>query len=142
MEKLLKKLIEKGWKPRGFEKIYNFWIENWYTVLDTKKATYISFATSCVFREDYWEEQEMDYVSYTFRELVSKESWLRQFVCQNDMVDKKKIWIYYEMFLEENWIDAKNYRPFSLVERLIIESALCDEDKLEDFLLNNINADE
>lgn len=115
LEQLLNSLIEKGWKPFG------------------KK-----YKTVC--REpNEWHSYMFDHDVYFRREIASKESWLWQFVCQNDMVDKKKIWIYYEMFLEENWIDAKNYRPFSLVERLIIESALCDEDKLEDFLLSNIN---
>lgn len=88
MEKLLNKLIEKGWRPRWFEKVYNFWIKNWYTVLDTKKANYISFATSCVFREDYWEEQKMDYVSYTYRELV--RSLLRYYRWIEDEIAEKR----------------------------------------------------
>ena len=87
----------------------------------------------------YWKSiAELTETEKNVRLLTSLSSWLWQFVCKNDMVDKKKIWIYYEMFLEENWIDAKNYRPFSLVERVIIESSLKDESELEDFLLSNI----
>ena len=127
MEELLNKLIEKGWRPFGIKS------DNicFYCLKGNKIViSYYDFDTE-------WECNHED-KRCSYRELVSMESWLRQFVCQNNMVDKKKIWIFYEMFLEENWIDAKNYRPFSLVERLIIESALCDEDKLEDFLLSNI----
>lgn len=133
MEELLNKLIEKGWKPRWFEKIYNFWIKNWYTVLNTKKANYISFATSCVFREDYWEEQEMDYVSYTYRELVSKESWLWQFVCENGMV-KMKEWFYWQNIFP---LDSQEY-DYCDYQYWLIESALCNEEALEKFLLDNI----
>ena len=118
LEQLLNSLIEKGWKPRGWDIDFKFeYIDSFHIRLDN--GAY------------YW-------WTYKIRDLVSKESWLWQFVCKNDMVDKKKIWIYYEMFLEENWIDAKNYRPFSLVERVIIESSLKDESELEDFLLSNI----
>lgn len=133
MEELLNKLIEKGWKPFGI------------TCTDFIKGTGLEWIPSYCFNPHphmwfaWWTRK---YHRPSLRQIVSMESWLRQFVCNNDMVDKKKIWIYYEMFLEENWIDAKNYRPFSLVERLIIESALCDEDKLEEFLLNSISLHE
>lgn len=135
LEELLNKLIEKGWKPRWFEKVYNFWIKNWYTVLNTKKANYISFATSCVFREDYWEEQKMDYVSYTYRELVSKESWLWQFVCENGMV--RNTYLAYCKHLDKYADDEQWYYTRDYQYRLI-ESALKDESELEEFLLSNI----
>lgn len=91
MEELLNKRIDEWWKPRWFGKVYNFWIENWHTVLNTKKANYISFATRCVFREDYGEEQEMDYVSYTYRELVSKESWLIQWLMNKEKINQDEL---------------------------------------------------
>lgn len=129
LEQLLNSLIEKGWKP-NWKECSHFIMQHDADVLDWK-VIYTAV------RKDKW----VFNIHYTLRDLVGKESWLWQFVCENDMVDKKKIWIYYEMFLEENWIDAKNYRPFSLVERLIIESALKDESELEDFLLNSIKID-
>ena len=124
MESILNKLIEMGWKPFGI------------TCTDFIKGTWLEWIPSYCFNPHphmwfaWWTRK---YHRPSLRQIVSKESWLWQFVCQNDMVDKKKIWIYYEMFLEENWIDAKNYRPFSLVERLIMESSLKDESELEDF---------
>lgn len=127
MERLLNKLIKKGWKPRNKDYLVRLYVKYWDIQLRRG--------------ESYAPTEEKRWAIMSKRELVSMESWLRQFVCQNDMVDKKKIWMFYEMFLEENWMDAKDYRPFSLVERLIIESALCDEDKLEEYLLSNIKVD-
>lgn len=133
MEELLSKLIERGWKP--------YWIDK----DDIEVCSYEKNRKNVSIWYMNWvspSEWDYDRLFMSLRELTSRDSWLWQFVCKNDMVDKKKIWIYYEMFLEENWIDAKNYRPFSLVERLIIESALKDESGLEDFLLSSIKTDE
>jgi len=129
LEQLLNSLIEKGWKPRwhndfvSFDKVdvYHFLADRW----------------------DYYTW------NYNIREFVSKESWLWQFVCENGMVGrwdwitkKKKVkdtdswsWdevIYYSVIWSYNETDYQ-YR--------VIESALCDEDKLEEFLLSNIKVD-
>lgn len=137
MEELLNKLIEKGWKPfdvdvkikraKCFHSVHFIvrWLVNF--VLD-------GYAEATV----------------PLRELVSKESWLWQFVCDR----------------EHRFIDKKNYDRVSLDKRLknpyvdydgvnteyeritvleyeyrLIESALCDEDKLEQFLLENIKVE-
>ena len=111
MEELLNKLIEKGWKPFGYKGM---------------KATV----------NIYWEirfEREWHFFIETFRTLTSKESWLWQFVCENGMVRKKRCWNSWE------WENVcYNYQDY---EYWLICSALCDEYKLEDFLLNNIKID-
>ena len=123
MEELLNKLIEKGRKPREEDvKVLN-------TGVNTFNERVVRFKTNKGWFKSWW---------WTYRELVSKESWLWRFVAYKKMVDKEKIWRYYEMILDDNWIDAKDYRPFWLEERLIIESALIDESELEGFLLSNI----
>jgi len=68
---------------------------------------------------------------YPIRFLVSKESWLWQFVCENDLYPP---YIKHRWFrdLPTNWLQIHDYRYW------VIESALCDENKLEDFLLSNI----
>jgi hypothetical protein len=71
---------------------------------------------------------------YSLRDLVSKESWLWQFVCENRLqpTNKSGGWDYGDWF---TWWTCMAY------EYRLIESALCDEDKLEEFLLNSIKLD-
>jgi hypothetical protein len=71
----------------------------------------------------------------SFRELVSKWSWLWQFVCENKLYNWQVfVWLTNtEGFHDEFWDSDYQFR--------LIESALCDEDKLEDFLLNSIKLD-
>lgn len=115
MEKLLNKLIEKGWKPRNIE------------CTGVKSTDYcLEFYTKAI-----------GWISKDERHLVSKESWLWQFVCENEMVehiDKDRRhhneWNLKDMVYFD---DEYEYR--------IIESALCDEDKLEQFLLENIKVE-
>ena len=115
MEELLNKLIKKWWEPywwKNIKKVTNEW---WFCsfIRDSKKG----FG---------W----MSEISH--RELVSKESWLWQFVCENGMVKDENL-KYTENDLFNYYQDNYHYR--------IIASALCDEDKLEDFLLKNIKVD-
>jgi hypothetical protein len=77
---------------------------------------------------------------YSLRDLVSKESWLWQFVCENGMVKKNK-WI--GRFKEH--LDTRDWEPkedwefdMGCAEYYIIESSLKDESELEDFLLQSI----
>ena len=82
---------------------------------------------------------------WNFRELVSKESWLWQFVCENGMV--KKEWEYRAKRRHLHWWehDEDVYHDISYTkndyEYYIIESSLKDESELEDFLLNSIKLD-
>jgi len=109
LEKLLNKLIEKGWRPFGF------------IVQNIRKWPYDSryyFFENCA----GWK---------SLRELVSKESWLWQFVCQNDLYPP---YIQHRWFRDrpENWLQIHDYRYW------LIESALRGELELERFLLDNI----
>lgn len=116
LEQLLNSLIEKGWKPR--------WLNiMWKIVIDYD----IEFAFDIYDSLQKWH--------WNFRELVSKESWLWQFVCENMLINKK--WFYWDEYcIAEHCEYTPKYYKFRL-----IESALCDEDKLEDFLLNSIKLD-
>ena len=118
MEKLLNKLIEKGWKPR-WEKV-NKVIKTW---IDEFGDGYVLFDGELNWYKQRW---------CNMTELVSKWSWLWQFVCENGMVKDENL-KYTENDLFNYYQDNYHYR--------IIASALCDEDKLEEFLLNSIKLD-
>jgi hypothetical protein len=117
MEELLNKLIEKGWKPfgRNYERYEHWCLIHEFT---TKDWVY-----------SYWQYPT------TLREFCAKESWLWQFVCKNKLV-KPQVYAWY-FYREWMWKEVcKEDYEFRL-----IESALCDEDKLEEFLLNSIKLD-
>ena len=138
MKELLNKLIEKGWKPRGkYEMEYQYmlwWKERWFYDLYFIRWHYLVRVP----------------IKHSLRELVSKLSWLWQFVCENVMVDwhkydsktyevrienrikRREIWPEGDVHTNEIW------RPRHSAEYRLIESALCDEDKLEDFILDNV----
>lgn len=103
LEQLLNMLIQRGWKPFG---------KGW---LNLRKLSGI---------HQWWlllhEPSTRVADNYSLRDIVSKSSWLWQFVCENGMVDMKK-----------------NKRP----AYRLIESSLKDESELEDFLLQNIKVD-
>ena len=114
MEKLLNKLIEKGWRPRWNyrDNAQIFWDDSMFVFfnhdLDTTKS---------------------------LRELVSMESWLWQFVCENKFVKTKDRKVRY---MYEDLERTQNYFSWYWYEYRLIESALKDEDDLEKFLLDNI----
>lgn len=123
LEELLNKLIEKGWKPFGKE--------------------YERYAHWCLiykYKENHGVFSIWQYPT-TYRELVSKESGLWQFVCKNGMEcglyisdDRTKNYDAYHNESDDTYSwDDYQYR--------LIESALCDENKLEQFLLQNIKVE-
>ena len=113
LEQLLNSLIEKGWKPRGSEEWK--WIPYTFNALKNNKKSQYQF----------------------LRNLTSKESWLWQFVCENGMIKT-----YMNIEHESRRHSEKNHKPVWAFDNqsyyYLIESALCDEDKLEDFILDNI----
>ena len=121
LEQLLDSLIEKGWKPFWYNTIDNILIE-WDNYKFISRGCY-SFITN-------------------IRLLVSKESWLWQFVCENGMIRNEK--------LTHNWVsqvewgldvDCKRKTTPKDYEYRLIEASLKDESELEDFLLSNIKLD-
>lgn len=130
MEELLNKLIKKGWKPFNVDcewtdvEVLNRLNDNRYIPEHSK----IIFKT-----ETHWHVFDCN-----IRDLVSKSSWLWQFVCENGMVK------------ENNDVRIKKYRwdnecdtncCYDDYEYRLIESSLKDESELEDFLLSNIKVD-
>jgi len=86
----------------------------------------------------YWKNlAELSETEKHVRLLTSASSWLWQFVCENGMVDKQKEEILIEFYDNLRWRTNVVYDDV-MYEYRVIESALCDEDKLESFILENI----
>ena len=130
LEKLLNILCEKGWKPFGESRINEI----------NRAEQYVWNWNWCC-----WGSKDAIQRRKSTRQLVSKESGLWQFVCEmsaynNYNKEKWKVLTWkkfeddkYQINWYSNWwwyIQDYEYR--------LIESALCDEDKLEEFLLSNI----
>lgn len=123
MEELLNKLIEKGWKPFPNEWIdcYDFKFSNrWHDLM-------------CCSSDD--DDEYTHNYTYSWRDIVSKDSWLWQFVCENKLIKNPDK--YWKRYRELTISDGIVYMSWEYEYR-IIESALKDESKLEDFLLRNI----
>ena len=129
MEELLNKLIQRWWKP--------FWDNAIKIGYDWMETRYWYWAISYLYRDSYidddWDEVEYEEWrrQFNLRELVSKESWLWQFVCQNELYPP---YIQHRWFRDrpENWLQIHDYRYW------LIESALRGALELERFLLDNI----
>jgi len=124
MEELLNKLIRKGWNPFG-----------WYKHSTPRESCNV-YWRYITFHCNDWDYDYPDYKSqdYNIRELVSKESWLWQFVYDNWYNQEKKEYRewYTKYNMKAEYWDTNDY------EYYIIESALCNEEDLEQFLLDNI----
>ena len=112
LEQLLNSLVDKGRKPRGLTPMWKIEVD--YDI-------YFAF--------DVYDSLQCWHFSP--RSLVSKESWLWQFVCENELYPP---YIQHRWFrdLSTNWLQIHDYRYW------VIESSLKDESELEEFLLDNI----
>ena len=127
LEQLLNSLIEKGWKPFGFEaKEYKI------SIFNIRSITLQLYHTK---------HPTQEWIGYSIRNITSKESWLWQFVCENGMISKhiEKICINpynNDGRLKHEEYDYKDYQYWIMI------CSLKDESELENFLLQNIKIDE
>ena len=124
LEQLLNSLIEKGWKPR-WEKV-NKVIKTW---IDEFENLYVLFDWELNWYYQRW---------WSMTELVSKWSWLWQFVCENGYNQYKKE---YRRWYTKHNTKAEYWDEWDY-EYYLIESSLKKDGELEDFLLSNIKIDE
>ena len=80
----------------------------------------------------------MDSELFDLRQLTSKESWLWQFVCENKLRNPIGWDYHWKQWLPEEMFDEENDYSCDSPEYRIIESALKDEDELDNFLIDNI----
>lgn len=137
MEELLNKLIEKGWKPMWHKPLTDEIKKKVKVERYNRKPMSIVIKNGRKYADDY----------YSLREIVSKESGLWQFVCENKMVElDTESWDndgYYRCYYNCDGYPKDYYFD---VERddyrfRLLESSLKDESELEDFLLQNIKVD-
>lgn len=135
LEQLLNSLIEKGWLPRNKKPVN---VNN--KIKSQTYCKYFSKYTILFHREDTSEEdikrpRKSD--EHSLRELVSKESWLWQFVCENGMIENPREDFRWTNDFQLDYIEF-NETDF---QYWLMESSLKDESELEDFLLSNIKVD-
>ena len=127
LEQLLKKLLELWWKPNWKE--YN----HIHAEANRIMSDFWTFYRFCNYVEDGSINRCLN---LKLRELVSVNSLLWQFVCENGMVeDIDCAYCKYIQNDEEKWYETKS----NDYEYRLIESSLKDESELEDFLLNSIS---
>lgn len=122
IEKLIYKLIELWWKPFWFHE----W-KYWYNAIEYSNNRLI-----LSFGEGAWKFVR----AYSLRNISSIDSWLWQFVCENGMTEKKIE--YWEKFTWTQMLRYTDDYVWSMYQYYLLESALKDENELEEFLLNNI----
>ena len=129
MEELLNKLIKKWWKPFNVNCAWT----NVEVINRLRDNQYLPEHTKIIFKtENHWHVFDCN-----IRALVSKSSWLWQFVCENGM-RPKRVWYDEHYWQRDNHTNWRWMVMESDPEYRIIESALKDEEDLERFLLDNI----
>ena len=132
LEKLLNKLIEKWWEPRWLEKRMISYIKI-YEKLHWSYLIYIDFWEH---RSEYWSCWKY----YSLNDLCSLDSWIRQFVCENNLypfVEYEYEYNLYENYTTHNWWHHiwKGYHYDKPEYRSMLSSI---QESKEKFLLSNI----
>ena len=125
MKKDINKLINKL-----MNKIIKLWWVPWWIY------TSLIVGMELVRCEEYTWSSRNRWCSY--RELVSKESWLRQFCVKNDFIDYSKVRAYWISFAPLEIQSAGEMQNYDNIHRLLWDCASLDEDMLADFILNVI----
>jgi hypothetical protein len=113
---LFKELMKRGWKVYWeYDELMSYWQTRW--------------------KRDFWFWVLWE-TKYSLRELVSKESGLWQFVCENKLVKEDCSSIELYIISEWYWIITDSYYQFWLMM-----CSLKDESELEKFLLDNIEVE-
>ena len=111
LEKLLNSLVQRGRKPWGVK-------TNFYWIEQGKSLTL-----------------DPPYYSRTFRELVSLESGLWAFICENNLYKSDDNMLHW---IKHQWSRLTTTARKSYPEYRLLESALIPEKELAKFLIDNI----
>ena len=123
------------------KELLNILIKRWRVPFGDKRITNVSWKMQYVWTYNWVFRSNHNVVQFwkSTREIVSKESWLWQFVCENGMIKEGHK---HERILDptfwEWWADCKRQEHDWNYWYRLIESSLKDESELEDFLLSNI----
>ena len=129
-------------------KLLNDLLRMWWKPFNRDKTLHINCYDKCKWLNYKWIHLDgwfMNEESRTLRELVSIDSWLWQFVCENGMIPYDEDWYTWYERTKDYYDDFENSNSKMLdlaidnrYEYRLIESSLKDESELEDFLLQNI----
>jgi len=136
---------EKADLEQLLSKLLNDLVRMWWKPFNRDKTLHIDCYDKCKWLNYKWVHLDgwfMNEENRTLRELVSIDSWLWQFVCENGMVDKQHWYIeelkWWKADDDEEWHDNWEERYSTEYQFRLIESSLKDESELEDFLLQSI----
>ena len=122
LENLLNSLIQRGRKPKDRETV-SIKLDKEFTKSEGKTVFY------CGCRDWFWFYADL-------RWLVSLESWLWQFVCENELYKEDDCWEWRFTFDGVRFFYYKSIPKFRL-----LESALIPEEELGKFLIDNIKVE-
>lgn len=130
LEEFLNMLIKKGRKPFNVDCDWT----NVEVINRLNDNRYIPEHSEIIFQTD----THRHVFDCNIRDLVSKSSWLWQFVCENGMINIP----WYKNIIRQ-WVDTKRHKYYGKDYRYwLCESSLKDESELEDFLLSNIKVND
>ncbi len=121
LAELLNKLLNKWWKPRNRE-----------------KTLHIDCYDKCKWLNYKWVHLDgwfMNEESRTLRELIARDSWLWQFVCEKELIFIPEWEIPH---VERNYIFDYEWYDISDFQYWLMVWALLKEDEIEQFLIDNI----
>ena len=122
LENLLNSLIQRGRKPKDRETV-SIKLDQEFTKSEWKTVFY------CNCKDWFWFYADL-------RWLVSLESWLWQFVCENELYKEDDCWEWRFTFDGVRFFYYKSIPKFRL-----LESALIPEEELGKFLIDNIKVE-
>ena len=135
---------EKSDLEQLLSKLLNDLLRMWWKPFNRDKTLHIDCYDKCKWLDYRWIHLDgwfMNEESRTLRELVSIDSGLWQFVCENGMIKHEvyediQSWEHTTAEHSDFW-----YTSWDNYEYRLIESSLKDESELEDFLLSSIKLD-
>ena len=127
-------------KKIWLEQLLNSLIKRWRVPFGESRIDKINRAEQYVWNWNWCCRGRKDAIQKrkSTRQLVSRESLLWQFVCENGMINN--VWNFVFRRLRDGkkfWLD----KPITHFTYRLIESSLKDESELEDFLLSNIKVE-
>lgn len=131
-------------------KLLNDLLRMWWKPFNRDKTLHIDCYDKCKWLNYKWIHLDgwfMNEESRTLRELVSIDSWLWQFVCENGMLDADYDYEWWALVDAEDWCISEHETWCREIQTntdwgyRLIESSLKDESELEQFLLQNIKVE-
>ena len=126
------------------QQLLNDLLRMWWKPFNREKTLHINCFDKCKWLNYKWVNLDgwfMNEETRTLREIVSIDSWLWQFCVENNLIDYSGVRAYWISFAPLEIQNAWEMMNYDNVHRLLWDTASLDEDKLEDFILENVKID-